>query len=146
MTHLVGDLHAAAVHRAEQQCAVQAELHVAYTEQTPSTLPRPTRLLPDSADVLTDVGGRDDHLRDRHVVVRDEHDLQLPLDARIAVDHLAHLHDQVNDRLCHAVGWGCLSSEDFHHFHLLSQLFFGHGFQQDVLPDATTMELTIEAN
>ena len=71
VAHLLADLDVGAVERADGERAVQGELHVA----------RARGLLAGRGDLLGNVGRRDDLLRERHAVIRQERHLEPAVDA-----------------------------------------------------------------
>ena len=74
--------------RSQEQAAIQAELHVR----------RARRLSAGRRDMLADVGGRDENLRERHGVVGQEVKLQVFLRVGIGVDDARDVDDEA-DRL-----------------------------------------------
>ena len=83
---------------AEDEAAVHRELHVRGA----------AGLRAGSGDVLRDVGGGDDDLRQRDVVVGQERDLQMLTDIGVAVDDLRDVVDELDDRLGAEVAGGGL--------------------------------------
>ena len=73
----LADLDVGAVERADGQRAVERQLHVAGARG----------LHAGGGNLLGQVGGRDDHLRQADVVVRQEHHLQHAAQRRVVVDH-----------------------------------------------------------
>jgi hypothetical protein len=86
---LLRDLDVRAVDGTDEEPAVQAELHVR----------RPGRLSAGRRDVLGDVRGRDEKLRQRHGVVGEEEDLEVLLCLRVGVDDPRGVDDETDGQL-----------------------------------------------
>ena len=102
LADLLRDLNVRAVDGAEQQAAVEAELHVR----------RARRLRARGGDVLRDVRRGDEHLRERDRVVGQEEERQQVLGVRVLVDDTRDVDDEANGQLgnvvckvARALGW-----------------------------------------
>lgn len=111
----------------DDQTTVENELHVTCT----------TGLSTGSRDVLRDVGGRNNDLCLRDIVVRDEDNLESIANIRVVVDNITNLVDQVNDGLGHPVTRSSLSTEDGDAGSELLTLLWRHGLDGEVAVDDT---------
>ena len=132
LADFAGDLDVGPVARADDQAAIQDELHVA----------GPTGFRAGGGDVLADVrsGGYDFRLAD--VVVFDVNDLQEVTDVLVIVDDFANAADQVDDRLSHPVAWSRLAAEDRHARCEFLTLFGAHCLDRQIsVNDAEDVQL-----
>ena len=90
---LVADLDIGAIQGADGDGAVHHELHVA----------GPGGLLAGGGDLFRQIGTGSDDLHHRDPVVGDEGQAQQALGVLVAVDHLGHVIDQLDDELGHDV-------------------------------------------
>ena len=70
--------------------------------------------------MLGELGGRDNDLSTRYVIVRQEDDLEQVTDVSIAINDLLDSTDQLNDNLGCVVGGGGLTTNHDHSWHELS--------------------------
>ena len=98
----IGDLNIRAVQRAQRDRAVQHELHVAGAGS----------LGAGQRDLLGNLGGRHQALRQADAVVLKVDDAQLATHGGILVDQLAQLADHADHLLGHVVAGGGLRAED----------------------------------
>ena len=99
---LVADLDVRPIQGADGERAVEGELHVAGA----------ARFLAGSGDLLGEVRGGEDPLRQRDPVVGEEDHPQLALDGRILVDRGGDGVDQLDDQLGGGVRRRRLAAED----------------------------------
>ena len=98
----VADFDIGAVERADRQRAVERQLHVAGARG----------LHPGGRDLLRQIGGRDDHLGEADIVVRQERDLEQVAHRGVAVDHLGDVVGQLDDQLGGDIARRRLAAED----------------------------------
>jgi hypothetical protein len=91
-----------AVQRADGQRAVHREFHVAGAGG----------FLAGGGNLLGQIGGRIDVMRDLDVEIGDEHHLQAAGDVVVAIDHFGHRIDQFDDQLGHVITRRGLAAED----------------------------------
>mmetsp|Transcript_40127 Transcript_40127/g.103876 ORF Transcript_40127/g.103876 Transcript_40127/m.103876 type:complete len:708 (-) Transcript_40127:720-2843(-) len=113
---LLGDLDVGAVQGANDEAAIHHKLHVGGARG----------LGAGRGDVLAQLRGRDDDLRQRDVVVRDEDKLEQVADVGVVVDLVADRADQLDDALGHLVARGRLAADDAHAGLDLLALFGSH--------------------
>src|SRR5882762_2179799 len=99
---MVADLDIGSVQRADGQRSVQRQLHIAGTR----------RLHTGRGNLLRQVRRRHDSLRERDVVVRQEHDAQLVAHGGIRVDGARHVVDELDDGLGHRITRSRLAGKD----------------------------------
>jgi len=87
---------------ADSQRAVHHELHIA----------RAARLVAGGRDLIGDIGGRDQTLGERDVVVGQEHDFEPAARHRIAIDGGGQVVDEFDDQLGEVVGRCRLACEE----------------------------------
>ena len=102
LPHQVGNFHIGAVQGADGQRAVGHELHVAGA----------AGLLGRQGNLLGQVGGGNQLLSQRHVVVLHHDDPHPTGDLRVLVDQLLQAQNQVDDIFCHDIGRRGLGPEN----------------------------------
>src|SRR5262252_4789829 len=93
VAYLLLDLNVGAVHRADDERAVESELHVARTGG----------FGPGCRDLFRELGGREDLLRERDTVVGEEYHPQQCSDVFIAVDPVPDRIDELDDQFGHEI-------------------------------------------
>src|SRR5262249_26220206 len=104
---VVADFDIGAVERADGHRAVQRELHVAGAGG----------LHAGGGDLLGEIGGGDDHLRQAYIVVRQEGDLQPSPQVGIVIHGVGDVVDQLDDQLCVVIARRRLAGEDLYSWH-----------------------------
>ncbi len=89
LAHLFHDLDVGAVQRADGERAVKGELHIAGAGG----------FFAGGGNLLGKVRRRDEFLRQRHAVIRQEDHLELILHRRVALHHVGDAIDEVDDEL-----------------------------------------------
>src|ERR1700683_4996972 len=102
LPRLLGHFDRGAVARPDGQRTVHHELHVAGA----------ARLVARGRDLVRDVGGRNATLRQRDIVFRQEHNLELAAHRRISVYRLSQVVDELDDDFREIVGWRRLAGEE----------------------------------
>ncbi len=87
-------LNVGTIQRPDGQRTVERKFHIT----------GPRSFGPGQRNLLRQIGGRNNHLRQTDAVVGDKHDLQFIANLRIVVDHLRDIVDQMNDVLRHVIG------------------------------------------
>ena len=100
--HLFADLDIGAVQGAEGHGAVHHQLHIAGA----------ARFGAGERDLLADIRGRHQQLREGHPVVLQVHDLQLIPDRRVGVDFPGQVADEPDDFLSQIIPRGGFRAED----------------------------------
>ncbi len=100
---MVADFDIGAVERADRQRAVQRELHVAGAGGFHTR----------GGNLLGQIRGRNDHLGEADIVIRDEHHFEPADGVRVAVDDFGDVIDQLDDQLGIAIARCRLAGEDF---------------------------------
>ena len=103
-TYCFRDLDVGSVHRADRERAVKRHLHVSGAGC----------LHAGSGNLLAEIGRRDDHLRQRHVVVRQKSNLEPIADVGVVVDDLGDVVGELDDQLGAMIARRRLSGEDLH--------------------------------
>ena len=129
---MVADFDIGAVERADGDGAVQRELHVAGAGGFHAG----------SGNLLGEIGGRDDHLGQADIIVRQERDLEPAGDHRVVVDDLGDVVDELDDQLGIAIARRRLAGENFHPRHpVLLRLVLHRLVQRDGLEDVEQLTL-----
>ena len=96
------NLHVRAIERADSECAIEGELHVARTRS----------FLTCGRDLLGEVGGGNHLLGHRDAVVLREYDLDLTVDTGIVIYLLTHFIDCTDNVFSQCVARSCLGAKD----------------------------------
>lgn len=102
LSDLLRDLDIRTVNRPEQQPAIQTELHVR----------SPRGLRTSRTDMLADIRGGDEELREADAVVRDEDEVEVVFGVRVLVDDARDVDDEADDELGDVVARGGFAGED----------------------------------
>src|SRR5215472_2803515 len=102
VAYLLPDLNVSAVHRTDDECAIESEFHVA----------RSGGFGPGCRDLFRELGSREDPLRQRDAVVGEEHYPQQCPDILIAVDRVPNRIDELDDQFRHEISGCSLAGED----------------------------------
>ncbi len=99
---MVAHFDIGAIERADRQRTIERELHIARARSFHAR----------SRDLLREIRRRNDDFRERHIVVRNEDDLQKPAHGRIVVDDSCDVVGQFDDQFRVVIAGRCLAREN----------------------------------